>query len=117
MLAKYSYGFVAMPGGFGTLDELFGVLTLIQTKKMNNFPVVLMGKEFWEPLRVLIEERLVHAKTIDPRDTKTLYLTDSPQEAAQFIQDIAIKCFDVKIRPQKILGEKNLRASKEKFPE
>ena len=113
MLAKYSYGFVAMPGGFGTLDELFGILTLIQTNKMNNFPVVLLGTEFWEPLRVLIQERLVGAKTIDPEDTKTLYLTDSPREAAQFIQDTAVKCFDVTIRPRKILREENLRQPKD----
>ena len=106
MLAKYSYGFVAMPGGFGTLDELFSVLTLIQTKKMNNFPVVLLGTEYWEPLRYLIEKRLVDAKTINADDTKTLYFTDSPREAAQFIQDIATKCFELKIRPHKILGEK-----------
>lgn len=103
MLAKYSYGFVAMPGGFGTLDELFGVLTLIQTKKMKNFPVVLVGLEFWKPLRELIEERLVEAKTIDPDDTKTLYFTDSPVEAAEFIQSIATDKFNLKIRQNKIL--------------
>lgn len=113
MLAKYSYGFVAMPGGFGTLDELFGVLTLIQTKKMRNFPVVLMGQEFWGPLRSLILERLVEAKTINPEDTKTLYFTDSPEEAARFIQDIATKRFELKIRPHKILGETTFRQSKE----
>lgn len=113
MLAKYSYGFVALPGGFGTLDELFGVLTLIQTKKMKNFPVVLVGREFWEPLRVLIEDRLVEAKTINPEDTKNLHFTDSAIEAAQFIQDIATKKFELKIRPWKILGEKNFRESKD----
>lgn len=97
MLAKYSYGFVAMPGGFGTLDELFEVLTLIQTGKIKNFPVVLMGTEFWEPLRKLIEERLVEAKTIDPEDTKYLYFTDSPEEAAKFIQEVATSRFDLKL--------------------
>lgn len=109
MLAKYSYGFVAMPGGFGTLDELFGVLTLIQTKKIKNFPVVLVGKSFWEPLRHLIEDRLVEAKTIDPADVKTLYFTDSPSEAAVFIQKIAMEKFEIKIRPHKFLGEHSLR--------
>jgi hypothetical protein len=108
MLAKYSYGFVALPGGFGTLDELFGILTLIQTKKMKDFPVVLVGVDYWEPLRKLIFERLVDSKTIDPEDTKTLFFTDSPAEAAQFIQSIATKKFEVKIRPRKILGEKSL---------
>lgn len=109
MLAKYSYGFVAMPGGFGTLDELFGVLTLIQTKKIKNFPVVLVGKSFWEPLRSLIEDRLVEAKTIDPEDTKTIYFTDSPREAAQFIQGIATEKFEIKIRPHRFLGEHSPR--------
>lgn len=97
MLAKFSYGFIALPGGFGTLDELFGILTLIQTKKMPHFPVVLVGLEFWRPLRVLIEERLVEAKTINPEDTSTLHFTDSPHEAALFIQNHATKHFELKI--------------------
>jgi uncharacterized protein (TIGR00730 family) len=109
MLAKFSYGFVALPGGFGTLDELFGILTLIQTKKMKNFPVVLVGKEFWGPLRELIVERLVAAKTINVEDTKTIHFTDSPQEAALFIQEVALKDFEIKIHPHKILGERNFR--------
>lgn len=108
MLAKYSYGFVALPGGFGTLDELFEVLTLIQTKKMRDFPVVLIGVDYWEPLRKLIYERLIESKTIDADDTKTLFFTDSPTEAANFIQSIATKKFDLKIKPRKILGEKSL---------
>lgn len=108
MLAKYSYGFVAYPGGFGTLDELFGVLTLIQTKKMKDFPVVLIGKSYWESLRILIEEKFVQEKTIHPEDVKTLYFTDSPTEAAEFIQSVATKKFELKIRPHKILGEKKI---------
>lgn len=93
MLAKFSYAFIAMPGGFGTLDELFEILTLIQTKKVENFPVVLMGKEFWQPLRSLIEERLVEAKTIDKEDIHYLYFTDSPKEAADFIQSVVTERF------------------------
>lgn len=111
MLAKYSYGFVAMPGGFGTLDELFTVLTLIQTGKMQNFPIVLMGTGFWEPLRSLIEERLVEAKTINPDDSKYLYFTDSPKEAANFIQSVALRDFNLRLRktqrPTKTLGEQS----------
>lgn len=112
MLAKYSYGFIAMPGGFGTLDELFGVLTLIQTKKIKNFPVVLMGTEFWEPLRKLIEERLVEDKTINPEDVKTLYFTDSPSHAAEFIQSIATKKFELKILQKKIFSQRTFGQSK-----
>jgi uncharacterized protein (TIGR00730 family) len=108
MLAKYSYGFVALPGGFGTLDELFGILTLIQTQKMRDFPVVLMGKAFWEPLRELIEERLVETRTINPEDTKTIYFTDSPSEAAQFILSTGTKKFNLTVKPRKILGEKKI---------
>src|SRR5439155_10413087 len=66
MLVKYSYAFVVMPGGFGTMDELFEVATLIQTQKIKNFPVVLMGKEFWQPLLDFLHSGLVAAKTIDP---------------------------------------------------
>lgn len=101
MLAKFSYGFIALPGGFGTLDEVFGILTLIQTKKIGDFPVVLMGKEYWEPLRKLIEERLVEAKTINPEDTEMIYFTDSPIEAALFIQSVATKKFELKIQGHK----------------
>lgn len=109
MLAKYSYGFVAMPGGFGTLDELFEVLTLIQTGKIKHFPVVLLGKEYWRPLKKLIEERLVEAKTIDPEDINYLFFTDSPHEAARFIQTTATNRFKLsvrkRLRPLKILAE------------
>lgn len=97
MLVKYSYGFVALPGGFGTLDELFEVLTLIQTGKIKNFPVVLMGIEYWQPLKDLIEKRFIEAKTIDPEDLKYLHFTDSPQEAADFIYSIANSRFDLKL--------------------
>lgn len=110
MLAKYSYGFIALPGGFGTLDELFGVLTLIQTEKMEDYPIVLMDKKYWEPLRFLIEDRLLKERTIDLKDTKFVIFTDDPKEAAQFISNVARKRFKLnlqrKIKPLGILGEK-----------
>src|SRR5437868_1931953 len=59
MLVKYSYAFIALPGGFGTLDEIFEVITLIQTEKIVEFPVILMGREYWEPLLAFIRERLI----------------------------------------------------------
>ncbi len=105
MLAKYSYGFIAMPGGFGTLDELFSILTLIQTGKMNSFPVVLMGTEYWKPLRHLIEETLLQSRTIDEVDMKYLTFTDDPEYAARFIAETAMKKFHVKMKPRKILFE------------
>lgn len=105
MLAKYSYGFIAMPGGFGTLDELFNILTLIQTGKMKDFPVVLMGTEYWKPLRELIDETLVRCRTIDPSDTKYLTYTDDPVYAAKFIGELATKKFALRVKPRKFLGE------------
>src|SRR6201988_1263382 len=65
MLVKYSYAFIALPGGFGTLDEIFETATLIQTGKIREFPLVLIGKEFWQPLLDFMSERLVKARTID----------------------------------------------------
>jgi uncharacterized protein (TIGR00730 family) len=110
MLAKYSYGFVALPGGFGTLDELFGVLTLIQTGKMDNYPVVLMGIDYWRPLRALLEETLMPAKTIDPDDAALILYTDSPQEAADHLQARVAKSFGVSLaraqRARSWLGER-----------
>ena len=105
MLAKYSYGFIAMPGGFGTLDELFNVLTLIQTGKMKNFPVVLMGVEYWTPLRKLLEDTLVSSRTIDPEDLKYITFTDDPAYAARFIREFAVKEFKLTMRPHRLFGE------------
>jgi uncharacterized protein (TIGR00730 family) len=96
MLAKYSYGFVALPGGFGTLDELFEVLTLIQTGKMQDFPIVLMGTDFWRPFREIIDVHLIEAGTLGSEDFKTILFTDSPTEAADFIYEVAIKRFNLR---------------------
>ena len=85
MLVKYSYAFVAMPGGFGTFDELFETLTLMQTGKIQNFAVVLMGTEYWEPLLRLLRETLVPAGTIDAADIDRICLTDSPKDAIEHI--------------------------------
>jgi uncharacterized protein (TIGR00730 family) len=93
MLVKYSYAFIALPGGFGTLDEIFEAATLIQTAKIRNFPLVLMGKEFWRPLLEFLAERLVREKTIDQADLDRLIVTDSPQEAVQVITEIAMSQF------------------------
>lgn len=85
MLAKYSYAFVALPGGFGTLDEFFEIATLIQTGKLKNFPLVLMGLEFWEPLVELIKERFVQSGTIGADEANFIFLSDSPKEVAEHI--------------------------------
>lgn len=85
MLTKYSSGFIALPGGLGTLDELFEMATLIQTKKIAHFPIVLMGVDFWTPLIDFMVNTLVVHKTIDLEDVNKLYITDSPQEAVEHI--------------------------------
>ena len=86
MFAKYALGYVVMPGGFGTMDEFFEALTLIQTAKMKNFPIVLMGKDYWGGLLRWIKKSRVAAGTIDEADLDLFYLTDDPQEAATVIQ-------------------------------
>jgi len=112
MLIKYSYAFVVCPGGFGTLDELFEVLTLIQTGKLEDFPVALVGREYWaagiEQLRKFVAE-----KTIDPVDLDKLYIGDDPNEVVERVTETAMKKFGLsygaKVKPRWWLGEGWLR--------
>ena len=90
MLVKYSFAFIALPGGFGTLDEIFETATLIQTAKDSRVSRwCLMGKEFWHPLLEFMSERLVKARTIDPVDLERIIVTDSAEEAVQAITEAA----------------------------
>ncbi len=93
MLVKYSYGFVVLPGGFGTLDELFEAITLIQTKVIAGFPVVLVGRSYWDELTDFIESRLISQGTISPEDRSLFHVTDDPAEAAKYIEGIARQRF------------------------
>jgi uncharacterized protein (TIGR00730 family) len=86
MLIKYSCAFVVMPGGFGTLDEAFETLTLIQTHKIQRFPIIAMGRRFWTPLRGFLHDALVAEKTIGPHDLKLFQVTDSVARAVSLIQ-------------------------------
>ncbi|MDO4927630.1 MAG: TIGR00730 family Rossman fold protein [Corynebacterium sp.] len=86
MFLKYSQAFVCMPGGYGTLDELFEVLCMVQTGKVTNFPIVLFGTEFWGGLVQWIEQRLVTEGMISPEDTNLFLVTDSINEAVAYIQ-------------------------------
>src|SRR5215475_10798594 len=79
MLVKYSYAFVALPGGFGTLDEIFETVTLVQTGKIQEFPIVLIGTDFWRPLMGFLENTLVRAGTLDEADAERFFVTDSPE--------------------------------------
>jgi len=86
MLVKYSRAFVVMPGGFGTLDEAFETITLVQCQKLIRFPIVAMGSDFWQQMRVFLRGALINEKTISPGDLDLLYVTDSPEEALTYIQ-------------------------------
>ena len=96
MLIKYSYAFIVMPGGFGTMDELFESLELLQNKKILKFPLVLMGKKYWQPLADLFEE-MARARTIDASDLELLLLTDSIDDAMSHIQVHAIEKFGLHV--------------------
>jgi uncharacterized protein (TIGR00730 family) len=100
MLVKYSYAFIAMPGGYGTLDEIFETATLIQTHKILDFPLILMGVSYWQPLLDFLRGRLVEAKTIDPIDAERIMVTDSPEEAVHRIHDVALQQFGLSYGPK-----------------
>jgi uncharacterized protein (TIGR00730 family) len=87
MLVKYSEAFVVMPGGFGTMDEIFETATLVQTGKILGFPIVLMGTEFWRPLLDFIAASMVREGTVSEAETGLLTLTDDPAVAVQQIVD------------------------------
>ena len=113
MLVKYSYAFIAFPGGFGTLDEIFETATLIQTAKIREFPLVLMGKEFWRPLLDFLSQTMVRQKTIDQADLDRLIVTDSPAEAVEAITEVAKRRFGLtygtRIKRRWIFGERESR--------
>jgi hypothetical protein len=85
MFVKYSCAFIIFPGGFGTMDELFEALTLIQTQKIKNFPVVLFGTEYWKGLIDWVKTTMLAEKKINETDLKLLHLTDSPAEVVRII--------------------------------
>ena len=85
MFVKYSQGFVVLPGGFGTLDELFEALTLVQTSKVTRFPVVLMGREYWSGLLAWLWSTMATTGRISMGDLDLVHLTDDPQEAVGII--------------------------------
>jgi len=96
MLVKYSYAFVVLPGGFGTFDEVFETATLIQTAKIQDFPVVLLGSEFWLPLLDLLRNTLVRHGTLDEADLEILHLTDSAEEGAARVRETVTDKFGLR---------------------
>ncbi|MFA6534841.1 MAG: TIGR00730 family Rossman fold protein [Candidatus Babeliales bacterium] len=85
LLVRYSVGFVVFPGGFGTMDELFEVVTLIQCNRMSKVPIVLMHKDYWAPLELWIRTRALENNLINPEDTNIISITDSVEEAVNII--------------------------------
>ena len=85
MFVKYSQGFIVMPGGFGTLDEMFEAITLIQTKKIGAFPIILVGKDYWHGLFEWIKDVLIKSKNISPEDLDLIQIVDTPTEAVEAI--------------------------------
>ena len=87
MFIKYAQGFVVLPGGFGTMDELFEALTLIQTKKIGKFPIVMAGKEYWGGMFDWIKSTLIREKMIEPSDLNLLMLAEDADHAVKHINE------------------------------
>jgi uncharacterized protein (TIGR00730 family) len=100
LLMKYSFAFIIMPGGFGTMDEFYETLTLVQTKTITQFPIVLFGKSYYQPLMDYMA-MMAEQKTISPEDLKLVLLTDSVQEAMEHVNKYITTNY--KIKPRKRL--------------
>ena len=112
MLVKYSYAFVVMPGGMGTMDEFFEAAVLIQTRKIESFPVILLVKDYWRPLVEFLDQ-MAKSGAIDRKDLDLFLFTDSVDEAMEHIRKHAVEHFGLvrtKIPPpSRLLGERLLR--------
>jgi uncharacterized protein (TIGR00730 family) len=96
MFVKYAQGFIVLPGGFGTLDELFEAVTLVQTQKVTSFPIVLMGTDYWGGLFDWLRGTVLDAGTVSPRDVDLLHLTDNVDEAVRIVTEA-----DDKVAPKR----------------
>jgi uncharacterized protein (TIGR00730 family) len=105
LLFKYSYAFVALPGGIGTIDELFEALTLIQTRKIERFPVVLIGRDYWKPLTATLGH-LAASGAIDAGDLGLMFVTDSVDDAIAYLRRNAVDRFALRApAPSRWFGE------------
>ncbi len=98
MLVKYSYAYVILPGGFGTLDEMSEALTLMQTGKLYDFPIILMGSEYWKGFYDWVDGTLLKNGAVSKGDIDFLHLTDSPEEALELIRKVSQR-FQLKLKP------------------
>jgi uncharacterized protein (TIGR00730 family) len=114
VLVKYSYAFIVLPGGAGTLDEMFETMTLIQTGKLKNFPIILMGKDYWQPLMDFVY-KMSDEGMISPQDPELIFFTDEVDHAVDHLRRHAVRQFGLRRkltpRPSRIFGEKPLKAS------
>jgi uncharacterized protein (TIGR00730 family) len=102
MFIKYSEAFITFPGGFGTLDELMGALTLIQTKKITNFPVILFGKEYWGGLITWLRDQVLASNNIKPEDVDSIRIVDDPER----VRDIVVEFHKKAVRAHKYEDDK-----------
>lgn len=113
MFLKYSQAFVCLPGGYGTLDELFEALVMVQTEKIRKFPIILIGKEFWGGLVEWITTRLVDEGMISPEDVDLFHVTDDPAEAVQICVDAHADAVEKLKRRQEELAAEQDRISEQ----
>ena len=116
LLLKYSYAFIVLPGGWGTMDELFETLTLIQTGMIHHFPVVLMGKDYYQQLTDFID-LMLNEGTISADDLRFIKFTDDPNEAMDHLAKYISEFYTIKKKRQKrywVLGEKRSKYSRAK---
>jgi hypothetical protein len=90
MFVKYAVAYVILPGGFGTMDELFEALTLIQTKKIKSFPLFLMGSEYWQGMIDWLKNTMLKEGKISPADLDLIQIVDEPEEAVKLIKKYVI---------------------------
>lgn len=111
VLVKYSYAFIVLPGGAGTMDEMFETMTLIQTGKLKGFPIILMGKEYWQPLIDFVY-KMAEEGMISPDDPELIFFTDDVEDAVAHLQRHAVRQFGLRRKrqphPIKVLGEKRV---------
>lgn len=109
VLVKYSYAFIVMPGGAGTMDEMFETMTLIQTGKLKGFPIILMGKDYWQPLMDFLY-RMADEGMISPDDPELIFFTDDVEEAVSHLKRHAVRQFGLRRKrlpkPAAVLAEK-----------
>tara|TARA_B110000046_G_C12882187_1_gene350616 strand:- start:96 stop:791 length:696 start_codon:yes stop_codon:yes gene_type:complete len=91
MFMKYAQGFVILPGGFGTLDETFEAITLVQAGKSDRFPIILVGSDYWSGLLAWIKDKMVSEKMISPKDLDLIKVFDKPEEVVREIRDFYLK--------------------------